>query len=179
MSVGREFWEEKKSLSITEELQFIAENYRKSMKVYKLLKNHNRKTYNKKVAAHKEMQKIRDRLDNAQMKKIRLPKSQLIELERRLDELEIIREEDDLVIVDGQPLKYDQLVQIINKRKSFLRQLEKADSKVRPMIADAVGTGLNILFCPVAFVAGLFGADDSIVDTFDDFVEEVKDSIKD
>lgn len=177
MGVGKEFWEDGQTLSIAEELQFIAQNYRKSMKVFKLLKNHNRKTYNKKVAAHKEMQKIRDRLDNAQMKKIRLPKSQLIELERRLDELEIIREEDDLVIVDGQPLKYDQLVQIVNKRKAFLRQLEKADTKIRPKIAKAVGTALDILFTPIGCLAGIFEAE-FVVDIIEDFIEEVETSIK-
>jgi hypothetical protein len=100
-----------------------------------------------------------------------------MDLEARMDELEKIREENDLIYLDGKPLRYDEVVALIEKYKLFMKPLNKLDNAVRIPIANVVNTGLTILFKPISKICDWCNLP-TIKEITKDITESITDSIK-
>jgi len=178
MGVGREFWKQGYDHgSITKQLDFISLNYSEMIKTIRIIEAQTQETYDKKLNAHNELQKLRDVLDSAKAKKLKLPKQQLMDLEARMDELEKIREENDLIYLDGKPLRYDEVVALIEKYKLFMKPLNKIDNAIRLPIANFVNSGLTILFTPISKICDWCNLP-TIKEITKDITESITDSIK-
>lgn len=178
MGVGREFWKQGYDHGpITKQLDFIAANYNEFIKTIRIIEKQTKETYEKKLNAHNELQQLRDVLESAKAKKLKLPKQQLMDLEARMDELEKIREENDLIYLDGKPLRYDEVVALIEKYKLFMKPLNKLDNAIRIPIGNVINTGLNILFKPICKICDWCNFP-TIKEITKDITESITDSIK-
>jgi len=156
MGIGEEFW--KDTIRVPDDkIQFITDNYKQIMKVYREIERQDKKTYDKKVSAYHEIQKLRDILEKNKTKKKKLTKKELLSIDEKIEELEKIREEDDLIFVDGSPLTHTQIVELIKEHKYLLRFLNEIDSKARPRVADTIETLLTYAFYPFIKITNWIG----------------------
>ena len=173
MGVGKEFWKQGYDHgSITRQLEFIASNYNEFIKTIRIIDSQTQKTYDKKVNAVNELQKLREAKEEYKTKKTKLSNQQKMELEARETELEKIQEEDDLVYFDGVPLMYNEVVALIEKYKLFMKPLNKLDNAIRTPVANFVNSGLTILFTPISKVC-----DWCNLPTLKEFTEDITESI--
>lgn len=178
MGVGKEFWKQGYDHgSISNQLEFIAANYNEFIKTYRIIEKQSQETYDKKLNAHNELQKLRDVLEQAQSKKLKLPKQQLMDLEARMDELEKIREENDLIYLDGKPLTYNEVIALTEKYKIFMKPLNKIDDMVRTPLAKLVNIGLKTIFTPVRKICDWCNLP-TLKEFTEDLTESITDSIK-
>lgn len=175
MGIGEEFW--KDSIKVPDDkIQFITDNYKQIMKIYREIEKQDKKTYDKKVSAHNEIQKLRDVLEKNKTRKKKLTKKELISIEEKIEELEKIREEDDLIFVDGSPLTYTQIVALIREHKYLLKFLSEIDSKVRPRVANTAETLLTYVFYPFVKLTNWVGLS-FISEMLKDIPKDIKESM--
>jgi hypothetical protein len=177
MGIGKEFWSESNSRIQENKLEFIAENYGTLIKTFRAIKRQNEETYNKKIDAHNEIIKLRDELDQIHQKKKRSTKNEILQIESRIEELEKIREEDDIVLLDGRPLRYNEVVALINNNRYLLSIINEVDLKVRSPLGNIVETGLGFIFKPISKIAGWIGLE-SIKEIANELPKDIGNFIK-
>jgi len=155
MSVGNDFWNQQINTGDKfSQLEFIARNYNHILKIYRIICKQEKETYEKKLAAHNELQELRNKIDLFRQKKIKLLKQELLDHEARIAYLEELREEEDLIYMNGKPLNYDEVIVIIEKWQCFLNPLEKADRSIRESTSKVIDRSLKIILAPIALVGG-------------------------
>lgn len=151
MSVAHEFLKEDKYDygDLEESIGFILDNYYNAMKIYRAIKKQNIQTLQKQEEAHNELQKVRKKEEQLQQSGISLKNNEKKELEDRKTYLENLREEGDLVIMNGKVLETDKLVCYIIKNAWLFKLFDQAEMKVRPSIAKFASKLINGMLWPI------------------------------
>lgn len=177
MGIGKEFWDDKKVRLPDDKIDFIINNYKEIIKGFRAIKRQNEETYNKKVDAHNEILKLREVLDEINQKKKKAKKNEVSAIEQKIEELEKIREENDIIFLDGVPLRYNEVMGVINSNKYLITILDELDSKIKPKVASIAETALSYLLYPVSKIGEWIGSD-SLKEISKDLPKDIGDSIR-
>ena len=151
MSVAYEFLKEDKYDygDLEESIGFILDNYYDAMKIYRSIKKQDIQTLQKQEEAHNELQKLRKKEEQLRQSGISLKDNEKKELQDRKTYLEKLREEGDLVMMNGKVLETDMLVCYTIKNIWLFKLFDQVEMKVRPSIAKFTSKLLNGMLWPV------------------------------
>ena len=157
MSVAHEFLKEDTYDygDLEESIGFILDNYYEAMKIYRSIKKQNIKTLQKQEDAHNELQNLRRKEEEFQRSGVSLKDHEKKELEDRKVYLENLREEGDLVMMDGKVLETDKLVNYVIKNIWLFKLFDKIEIKIRPSIGKATLKVINGVLWPVKKMSGI------------------------
>lgn len=151
MSVAYEFLKEDKYNygDLEESIGFILDNYYDAMKIYRAIKNQKIQTLQKQEDAHNDLQKVRKKEQHLQQSGISLKANEKKELEDRKTYLENLREEGDVVMLNGKVLETDKLVHCVEKNEWLFKRFDQVEMKVRPSVAKIASKLINRMLWPV------------------------------
>lgn len=137
MSFAAEFFKSSKKLplSVEDSLSILVENYSKIMKIYRVIKEQEKATKEKKRKANIELRKLR----NIENKFNNLTPREKKEISIKKEQYMKMREEEDIIYFNNQPLHENDLYVIIIKRhKNILHMLESGDKALRKKASDFI-----------------------------------------
>jgi hypothetical protein len=130
MSFASDFFKSSRKLPLSTEdsLSILVENYSKIMKIYRVIKEQEVKTKEKKKKANTELRKLR----NIENKFKNLTPREQKEIAAKKEHFEKMREEEDIIYFENKPLNdTDLYVIIIKKHKNIIQMLESGDRALR------------------------------------------------
>lgn len=132
------FFNQKHNMGFEGTINFFIDNYSEIMYNYRIIEKYLEYTKNKKHNAHIMLQTLRDRKENLSKSNTILSERDALELEESIEYYSNLREENDIIYINKEPIEVNQLIDMVLKYKYIIGYIEKIDSKVKHKIAELI-----------------------------------------
>jgi len=151
MNVAYEFFkkDEPSTGNFEDTLIFFVDHYDDFLTMWRVMQVQHQATKEKKKQAHQELSDLRDKIEELKASKHKFTEQEKIEFEERKEYFTNLREENDIIYYEGNPMDFNQVTNILLKYQKFFELIEQLDRKGRTKLATGFRVGSNIGLWPV------------------------------
>lgn len=180
MSIAYEFFKDESAFTkgMEDSIIFFIENYGEFLHFYRVMVVQHQMTKEKKEHAHKKLQALRRKVEKLKKQKRELNDAEKLDIEEKTAYFTALREEDDMIYYNGEPMEYNDVTTIILRYQKLFKRIESIDRISRTKSAPILKKAADIVMWPLSKMLDLTidqTVDDRVLTTLKDVDELVKD----
>ena len=155
--------------SFESNLSFFIDHYGEFLEMYRVMMAQVEANRVKKEEAHKQLQELRDRLEQMAKSKQDLTEAQKLEIDARKEYLTKMRESTDVIYYNGQPMETDRVARLLVRYQKVFKYIEQVDTSIRRRMVAIMKPVAKVIGKSISEGASACKKDFEIIEDLKDF----------